>query len=606
MFVLNPKDLNDEQIQAIEQDNNILLIACPGSGKTRTLTYKIAYELSKLNSNKKYIVAITYTNKAADEIKERVEYLGINTKQLWIGTIHSFCLEWIVRPYSLYIPKLKYGFRVINSHDTEEMITRLCNEYNEEHHLSGKNKIKYWDCDFVFTSDLKFTVISASDSKKKAVKSILKNYFKLLGENRQIDFELILYCALKLLIEKPIIGRTLSNIFSYILVDEYQDTKDIQYHILGAILRASEGTGKLFMVGDPNQSIFKSLGGYPIKKDNLETLTNLDIEQLSLSKNYRSSKKIVEYFEHYKTFTTPIEASGEFQDYDSLITFDKVTTKDNLTDEIVKLVLLNINEKNIPQNEICILAPWWVHILSLTRKLMAKLPDYRFNSPGLAPFVRDIDNFWYKVSKVILTQSSPDLYVRRIRWASEILNELENVGVNISNLSNKKVLKICNSITVIEEDGLLFLEQYFRELFVLLEIDKDNFPMLKEHYEAFFESAQKRIDRLEKDGIEYAGNIETFKKIFRQKDGITVSTIHGVKGLEYDTVIAVGLLEDIVPHFADKDKQDSAKKQLYVIASRARKNLHLISERERFKNFGNPPPEYQVTAVLNQYNYQYD
>ena len=76
----------------------IVISGGPGSGKTRTLTYKLAYELSKLEgARRKYVIAITYTHRAADEIKERVQLLGVNTKQLWIGTIHSFCLEWIIK-----------------------------------------------------------------------------------------------------------------------------------------------------------------------------------------------------------------------------------------------------------------------------------------------------------------------------------------------------------------------------------------------------------------------------------------------------------------------------------------------------------------------------
>ena len=123
MFVINQKDLNQKQIDAINEENNLLLVACPGSGKTRTLTYKIAKELSKIKTHQQYVIAITYTNAAADEIKDRIELLGVDTSQLWIGTIHSFCLKRKLRPYSLYLPRLKKGFRVINSHDTEEILT---------------------------------------------------------------------------------------------------------------------------------------------------------------------------------------------------------------------------------------------------------------------------------------------------------------------------------------------------------------------------------------------------------------------------------------------------------------------------------------------------
>ena len=129
MFIWEKDIINKEQEDAILEDNSVLLIACPGSGKTRTLTFKIAYELSKLKSDKEFVIAITYTNRASDEIKERVELLGVDTTQLWIGTIHSFCMEWILKPYHLYSERLKNGFKVINSYDTQELLTNLCANY---------------------------------------------------------------------------------------------------------------------------------------------------------------------------------------------------------------------------------------------------------------------------------------------------------------------------------------------------------------------------------------------------------------------------------------------------------------------------------------------
>ncbi|MCS2510060.1 UvrD-helicase domain-containing protein [Bacteroides fragilis] len=130
MFVWGKNDLNPEQEKAIYNENSILLIACPGSGKTRTIIYKIAYELSKLESNKQYIIAITYTNRAADEIKERIELLGVDTEQLWIGTIHSFCVEWILKPYHMYLEELRFGYDIINTNDTENYLVSLCASYS--------------------------------------------------------------------------------------------------------------------------------------------------------------------------------------------------------------------------------------------------------------------------------------------------------------------------------------------------------------------------------------------------------------------------------------------------------------------------------------------
>ena len=599
MFVWNNHELNSEQENAIYDENSVLLIACPGSGKTRTLTYKIAYELERLKSEKEFITAITYTNNAADEIKERVEILGVDVSQLWIGTIHSFCLEWILRPYSLYIPKLKNGFRILNSHESEILLTTLCLPYKTQ-------KITFWDCGFMATPT-GYSLTCLNVAKHSIVKAILAEYFKILEENNQIDFEQILFYSHTLLKKNKIISSILSKLFPFILIDEYQDTKEIQYYIVSSILRANGGLSRTLIVGDPNQSIYSSLGGFPMSKIDLEKLLNFKLIEHSLSFNYRSSAKIINYFDYYKTFPNSIVPASIDKDYASMITFNDTVTKSAIVDEIVKLVLYNIIEKGISPNEICIAAPQWVHLASLTRNLMIKMPDYSFDGPGMAPFSRDIDNFWYKLSRIVLTEPSPNLYVRRLRWAKEILEDLKNAGVDVSSVTNKSFLKLCNSISVEEGNGLKYLSILFAKVCSTLGIDLSLYPTLEEHHISFFESAESRIEKLKKEGNEFIGSIETFRKVFKQRGGITVSTIHGVKGEEYDTVIGFALLEDYVPNFNDKPNgQENAKKMLYVLSSRDRKNIHLISERERYKPYGNPPAEYITTIQLQNYKYKYD
>lgn len=596
MFTLDPTDINTEQKTAIVADGNVLLIACPGSGKTRALTYKLAHELSKLSSNKKYIVAITYTHKAADEIKERIELLGVDTAQLWIGTIHAFCTEWILRPYHLHLDALKYGFRIMNAFETEELLTELCKPYSS-------NRISYYDCMHIFSSD-GYRLTAAYPNKHSDVHEILQKYWRQLEENHQIDFELILHYSYQLISQFGFIAKNLSKIFSYILVDEFQDTREIQYEILAAIFRASGGLVKAFIVGDPNQAIYTSLGGYPIKKAQLQSITGYTFNELTLSSNYRSSNIIINYFDHYKTYNNSIVGCGPDKDYQSIVSHDALVNRAGLEDEIVRLILHNINVLKIDPREICIVAPQWVHLAGLTRNLMAKLPDYSFNGPGMAPFARDIDNFFYKLCRIILTEPSPSLYLKRLRWSSEILHDLQNTGVELSNLDRKRFLKICNAIIVNQSQGIEYLKEFIKILFIELKIEITLFKPLQEHYESFFKSSEDRIARLKKEGGEFIATTENFKKVFKQHDGITISTIHGVKGAEYNTVIAFALLEGYVPHFADQD-DNSAKKLLYVISSRAKKNLHLISERERFNN-RNPPQEYVTTFKLAEYLYPYE
>ncbi|OHT43809.1 UvrD-helicase domain-containing protein [Flavobacterium tructae] len=597
MFTWNEGDLNKEQEDAIYEKNSIILIACPGSGKTRTLTYKIAYELSRLESEKQYIIAITYTNAAADEIKERVELLGVNINQLWIGTIHSFCLEWILRPYSLYINELKEGFRILNSHESEEIISTLCVPYK-------KQKITHYQCNYIAKKG-QFIPTSCTQAQKTIVNSILNDYFKILRKNKQIDFEQILFYSDRLLKEKKIISSILSKIFPFILIDEYQDTKEIQYDIVSSILSANKGNSKVLIVGDPNQSIYESLGGFAMSKNDLEDLLNFPLVKYSLSQNYRSSTRIINYFDYYKTFDNQIIPSGEDKEYKSVITFNPTIGKENIVNEIVRLILFNINEKGVSPNEICIVAPQWIHLASLSRNLMIKLPDYSFDGPGLAPFSRDIDNFWYKLSKIVLTEPSPNLYVRRLRWSKEILENFYNAGADIS-ISNKNFLKLCNSISFDEENGLEYLKLAFAEICSVLKVEIKLFLTLQEHYDSFFNSSAKRIERLINDGNEFIGSIENFRKVFKQREGITVSTIHGVKGEEYDTMIGFALLNDYVPHFTDENGLINSKKMLYVLASRARKNLHLISERGRDVHDYYSPTGKLPTSHLTEYGFNYD
>ncbi len=603
MFVWNDSDLNDEQINAIKSEDNVFLIACPGSGKTRTLTYKIAYELSRLKSTKSYVIALTYTNKAADEIHERIESLGVRTEQLWIGTIHSFCLDWIIKPYHIYNDKLKNGYRVINSYESEEILTNICTSYNVKNSLRGNARISYWDCSFYCDCNGDFKT-SLKTEKHKHIDNILKLYFAHLSKNSQIDFELLLYYSYKILVNNTSICAILSKIFSFILVDEYQDTKNIQYHILALIIKANHYHIKTFIVGDPNQAIYQSLGGFAISAVDFGKLSNITFNEMSLSKNYRSSALIINYFSNYKVHATEIESFSTHKDYLSLITFNNNVTKVDLEDEIINIIQFNIKEKGISPDEICVIAPWWVQLAAMTRRLVSRMPEYKFNGPGTVPFASDIENIWYKLSKIILTEPSPHIYLRRLRWANEVIADLELAGVNIAALCNKRLLRECNSIIIDELDGLTYLKKFIKLLFNNISINFHFYISLVEQYESFFESSEKKVKKLIDENSSYSGEIDSFRNVFKPREGITISTIHGVKGAEYDTVIAFAILEGMVPHFSDKTHgQNNAKKMLYVIGSRARKNLHIISESQRASNGGNL---YMPTIQLTKCNFKYN
>lgn len=591
MFVWTEKELNEEQSAVVRDNDNILLVACPGSGKTRTLTYKVANELSRLKSHKKFVIAITYTNRAANEIKERIELLGISTEQLWIGTIHSFCNEWILKPYSSLLQELKFGYRIMDANESENLLNEICASY-------GKPRITSWDCGH-YASINGIIQIKKTDR----VSAVLNDYFKYLDQNNFISYELMLFYAHQLLEENSIIANTLSKLFEIILVDEYQDTKEIQYHIISKIWNSTQGNTRALIVGDPNQTIYGGLGGYPIEKSELEKLSGLEFKQLKLEQNYRSSTTIVKYFDNYKTIDNVVIATGKEKDYPSIITFNNQIHIDNLVQEMSRLLRFNVEELGIDPNEICILGPQWIHLAPISRSLMIEMPNYNFNGPGMAPFSRDLDNFWYKLSRIVLTEASPRMYIRRLRWANEILRDLEYAGYNINTINHKTILRICNGIVIEETNGLKYLDLFFRTFLDKLGFELSTNVSLSESFNSFFDSSRKRIDRIKKGGNSFIEHIDSFKKVFQQKDGTTISTIHGVKGAEFDTVIAFGLLEGYVPHSMEGNGIETANRLLYVIGSRARKNLHLISEKGR-KNWKNEP--YYPTNVLSEIVYGYD
>jgi superfamily I DNA/RNA helicase len=187
------------------------------------------------------------------------------------------------------------------------------------------------------------------------------------------------------------------------------------------------------------------------------------------------------------------------------------------------------------------------------------------------------------------------MYIRRLRWAGEILNSLHTEGVKCV-FSKSRLLKELNQINVEENKGMTYLKVYFDKFISLMNINIKHFPGLENHYSSFFEHATKKIERAKKEGNDLLEETEYFKRVFRPRTGITISTIHGVKGAEFDNVIAFSLLQGVVPHYKDPEPLESAKKLVYVILSRAKKNIYLISE----TGTRNLP-----TTILANYNYEY-
>lgn len=578
------KGLNEQQRDAVVETGNVLLTACPGSGKTRALTYKIAYELERLISSKKIIIAVTFTNRAADEIKKRIRNLNADDTNLWAGTIHSFCLEWILRPYMCYLDELKNGFSISDEYNTESIISELKNDYG----------LDFW-------VSISTRYLPNGDIEEIDNRELLDEYHEILESEKLIDFDQILHYSHKLILTYPKIAETFKNLFQLICVDEYQDTQKLQYAILSEIMKGASGNCNMFMVGDSDQAIYGSLGGVAKSLDEIQSEFDTEFINKELSGNYRSNQELIDYYRNFQTSNIEIEALGVNANETSIITYNKTVHKDVLVEHIVEIIKEKISD-GILEHEICVLAPTWYLVIPMGRKLKSLLPEVKFDAVGLSPLLKNKENVWFKVARLFLVAPSPKTYLTRKRWATELLNELKDYGVDLfenDEFKSKRLLKIMNSILSKELDGLKYLTDSFQQLFEILDVDFSLNEHLQLQWESFFEGAEKR---LENPDFDLAKDIESFRKMFKHEEGVVVNTCHGIKGEEFDTVIAFGLLHGKLPNWNERT-ENAAEKLLYVICSRAKRELHLISETGRVTGSRRP---YNPTAQLNSIAYEYD
>ncbi|MEX2437618.1 MAG: ATP-dependent helicase, partial [Candidatus Paceibacterota bacterium] len=441
---------------------------------------------------------------------------------------------------------------------------------------------------------------------KTIQRSLLMEYHKILKSDRLIDYDLLLYYSHELLSENPSIPKILSNLFELICVDEYQDTQDLLYAIISTIVKAGEGNSSLFLVGDVDQAIYQSLGGVAKSLDEIKIeIDNLPIEELTLSGNYRSNQRIIDFYRNFQNEDIEITAIGKNAAESGIITFNDSISKSHLVDEISRLIQLSLN-KGISENEICVLVPQWWLITSIARKLKASLPDVNFDASGLAPMSRNRENIWYKLSRLLLTQPQPKIYSLRYRWANEII-ELFRSHIK-SDLkkpyeSERNLLRLLNSIESEKREGMDYLNDCFDQFIREVGIDLSIYPKLETDRKTYFENVKSR---LEDPDYNVPSDIESFKSFYREMTGVVINTCVGVKGEEFETVISFGLLNGYIPHWNEifnGDPVEAARKLLYVICSRAKNNLHLISEYGRTTRRGD---SLTITPELEKVDFEYD
>lgn len=564
------EELSAEQFQICSDHRNLIVKACPGSGKTRTITYKLARRIEESPEKVKKLVAITYTNRAAEEIEERIENLGINTERIWTGTIHQFCIDWIIKRYRMHTVSLNKGFNIIDERVTERYLNEI---------IASLGYNLYWkDIDTGFDRNLQLNERSSTDRYR-----VVKEYHKRLRQNIELDFEQILITAYNILKRNPFAAEDIRNSIELICIDEYQDTRDLQYAIVEEIANSNNNPGfEVNFYGDPNQAIYGSIGGVAksITEINNE-FTTLEFNESSLSGCYRSTQRMIDYYTPFMVDFYKITAKGVNKELNGVIQYNSSLYKDYVCDAIAMLIRELINE-GIPANEICVVAPEWGLLYPFSTELQNKLPDIHFDAPDITPIKRDNMNLFYKISKVLLTEPSIKKIGSRNKIASEILTSLDGYSDKPAQYSTMDLLNVLNTFrnSFTGTEGRKYVCEGIMNLLGIMDINLDNSPELKKQFDDFKEKMDFRV---ENPKFQLTDDLHTFKRMFKEKTGVVINTCHGVKGEEYECVIAFGLVYGKVPNIhVDVSKRDSeANKLLYVIASRAKSRLFLFSESGR-------------------------
>lgn len=543
--------LNEEQkYAAYEMSSSCTVSACPGSGKTKTLVARADYKLDLLPQ--KYAIAvITYTNAAADEIATRL----VTYQPIFIGTIHKFCLEYILRPFSWLNNWVRP--RIINYDELQKFI-----ENNQSLNLSIDDLN-------LLRKDKEGNIDESVDwNNINPIRDVARIYYVYLDSFSAIDFNEVLFRSYKIISENTFVAKSLSNKFYEILIDEFQDTNNFQYEIF-KIINAS-GPVTFFMVGDERQSIYRFAGAInsPFEIAKLDFMAT---EKL-LTTAYRSTNIIVKTYSSLFENHPLINNESECSELNIPVVVQE-TNNNNHADYLLHFIHELHYLNNIQLDEIAILSARWLDSLIASRALRRNYnvvglgalphPMRNFNNSTFNLF-RTLVRFMYRQSMGLLRaiNRSIDLY--------SIENNISLEEKTISIIQNKlleELNKLDLSITLVE--GLQQITKIFDDIF-------------GNNNAIFYEL----INNINEDELPF-WTLDKYFKTLSGVDGITINTIHQAKGLEYDAVILDQMNVGRIPYqtwdnrnriylpLTDECTLDG-RKLFYVALSRARKHLIVL------------------------------
>ena len=603
--------LNDKQREAASQiDGSILILAGAGSGKTRTITYRIAHMIENVGISPYSILAVTFTNKAAKEMRERVEELvGDVAKACTISTFHSFGMR-LLRMYGKEVG-YNSNFTIYDTDDQKRIVKAILKGQN-----LSINGVKLTERDLVsMISKIKEQIKTLDEYSvmNKQIVEVYDKYNRALLESNAMDFSDILLNTYKLL-QKPEILEKVQNKYKYIMIDEYQDTNNLQYKIIDWIARKSSN---LCVVGDENQSIYGFRGANILNILNFET-------------NYNNAK-IIKIEENYRSTTTILDEANELIKNNKSSKDKKLWTQngkgdlikvlacDNARDEVSRII--EIIKKN-HQNGIAYRDMTILYRTNAQSRLFEE-GFLRYNIPhkvfgGISFYSRaEIKDIIAYLSIIVNPQD--ELNLQRIinvpkrkvgeKGIEKIITYARENNLNL--LEALSHIKEISGLTVVGKEKLLEMYDIIKELkdlsytetasyIVQTLIDKIKYiDYIKENYS----DAEARIENIDefKNSIlelenvvgelrlnEYLENVSLISAtddLEEKSDYVKLMTIHNSKGLEFPIVFLVGFENEIFPGsramFEEKEMEEE-RRLCYVALTRAEKKLYLSHATIRF------------------------
>ena len=603
--------LNDKQREAASQiDGSILILAGAGSGKTRTITYRIAHMIENVGISPYSILAVTFTNKAAKEMRERVEELvGDIAKACTISTFHSFGM----RLLRMYAKEVEYNsnFTIYDTDDQKRIVKAILKGQN-----ISLNGVKLTERDIVsMISKIKEEIKTLDEYSimNKQIVEVYDKYNRVLLESNAMDFSDILLNTYKLL-QKPEILEKVQNKYKYIMIDEYQDTNNLQYKIIDLIARKSSN---LCVVGDENQSIYGFRGANILNILNFET-------------NYNNAK-IIKLEENYRSTTTILDAANELIKNNKSSKDKKLWTQngkgdlikvlacDNARDEVSRIIeIIKENHQNgIAYRDMTILYRTNAQSRVFEEGLLRySIPHKVFG--GISFYSRaEIKDIIAYLSIIVNPQDELNLQ-RIINVPKRKVGEkgIEKIIAyarenNLNLLEALSCIKEISGLTAVGKEKLLEMYDIIKELkdlsyteiasyIVQTLIDKIKYiDYIKENYD----DAEARIENIDefKNSIlelenivgelrlnEYLENVSLISAtddLEEKSDYVKLMTIHNSKGLEFPIVFLVGFENEIFPGsramFEEKEMEEE-RRLCYVALTRAEKKLYLSHATIRF------------------------